>query len=363
MKSNIQIKFLTLDQMCDAKNIDWRYEHVGIDNLGFADKAKNRVYVRAGLEPELTKYLIDHELEHLFEMEGTDEDEHGIRHKKKGNVFRAIAEFIGKIIPNEISKVNSVTSNIPVLGQISQAASAADAAATAYGDTGKLMPSIIAGSQGYAGQSQDPGQYGSTTRNNDIWNQIGGAGNTFNSIQSLFGGSGAAGGSQNGYLSPNAGISFGQGAAGGETNIGSMVNPSSYSNSSNGLSGLLSLFSGVLGSGQSSQGGYKPTSSSQSFRFPDFSQQANNNPNYSGWGVYGDLPVTGSNYGQSGMESITNSRSMGGQSMMPKDIGTAQAGISAAGKDPMKGFGQQSIGGMDQMFNVSDPFGASNMMF
>lgn len=82
VRSNIEIKFLTPKEMANAKQIDWRYEHVDKDNLGFADPKKNRVYVRAGLEKELTKYLMNHELDHLFELEGTDEDAHGIRHKK-----------------------------------------------------------------------------------------------------------------------------------------------------------------------------------------------------------------------------------------------------------------------------------------
>ena len=53
MSSTIQIKFLSLEEMANAKDIDPRYENVGIENLGFADKEKNRVYVRAGLEPQL----------------------------------------------------------------------------------------------------------------------------------------------------------------------------------------------------------------------------------------------------------------------------------------------------------------------
>lgn len=84
MQSQIEIKFLTPKEMANAGSIDWRYGKVDDSNLGFADKTKNRVYVRAGLDPELTKYLINHEVSHLFELEGTDEDENGIRHKKGG---------------------------------------------------------------------------------------------------------------------------------------------------------------------------------------------------------------------------------------------------------------------------------------
>ena len=78
---NIEVRFLTPKEMANASSLDARYEHVKPDNLGFADPLKNRIFVRAGLDKDLTKYLLNHELEHLFELEGTDEDENGIRHK------------------------------------------------------------------------------------------------------------------------------------------------------------------------------------------------------------------------------------------------------------------------------------------
>lgn len=77
-----EVKFLTKSEMTKARDMDYRYEHVDDNNLGFADKSKNKIYIRAGLNTELTKYLISHEFEHLLEEEGTHEDEHGIRHKK-----------------------------------------------------------------------------------------------------------------------------------------------------------------------------------------------------------------------------------------------------------------------------------------
>lgn len=92
MQSNIEIKFLMPDELRNARNMDYRYENVDETNLGFADKVKNRIFVRAGLSEDLTKYLISHELEHLFEFEGSHEDEHGIRHKKNtiGSFFDTI---------------------------------------------------------------------------------------------------------------------------------------------------------------------------------------------------------------------------------------------------------------------------------
>ena len=52
-------------------------------SIGFADTERKAIYVRdTGIDP-LNKYLIDHELEHLFEAEGTDVDSEVpvIRHK------------------------------------------------------------------------------------------------------------------------------------------------------------------------------------------------------------------------------------------------------------------------------------------
>lgn len=52
-------------------------------SLGFADKLNNRIFVRDTGVDMLNKYLVNHEVEHLFEAEGTDEDAEvpGIRHK------------------------------------------------------------------------------------------------------------------------------------------------------------------------------------------------------------------------------------------------------------------------------------------
>lgn len=100
MYPNIEIKFLTPSQMEKAKDIDWRYEHVTKENLGFADPKKNRIYIRAGLENMLTQYLINHEMEHLFELEGTDEDVNGIRHKKffKDTIMRHIFPILMSVV-------------------------------------------------------------------------------------------------------------------------------------------------------------------------------------------------------------------------------------------------------------------------
>lgn len=57
------------------------YDGIG-DSLGFADVKRGKVFVRHTGSHELNRYLINHEIDHLVEEHPTDEDEHGIRHKK-----------------------------------------------------------------------------------------------------------------------------------------------------------------------------------------------------------------------------------------------------------------------------------------
>lgn len=77
-----RIRLLSKDEFKRASKEDARYSNVDETNLGFADPLKGEVCVLDTKCHELNKYLIDHEVEHLFEEEGTHEDEHGIRHKK-----------------------------------------------------------------------------------------------------------------------------------------------------------------------------------------------------------------------------------------------------------------------------------------
>ena len=79
-----------------------------------------------------------------------------------------IAEWIGKAIPNEVSKLNSYSdylSWIPYVGPFlsygMKIGSALDSGFTAYDDTGKFDLAIDAGIGGIQGESQDPGRYGS----------------------------------------------------------------------------------------------------------------------------------------------------------------------------------------------------------
>lgn len=52
------------------------------DSLGFYNPDLGKAYIRWTAYPELNKYLLDHEFEHMIEGDATDVDENGIRHKK-----------------------------------------------------------------------------------------------------------------------------------------------------------------------------------------------------------------------------------------------------------------------------------------
>lgn len=54
------------------------------DSLGFYNPYIKKAYIRDTGYSEVNKYLMDHEEEHMLEEHATDEDEFGIRHKKKG---------------------------------------------------------------------------------------------------------------------------------------------------------------------------------------------------------------------------------------------------------------------------------------
>lgn len=53
------------------------------DSLGFYNPYTNRIFIRHTAIPELDKYLLEHEFDHILEDKATDADENGIRHKKK----------------------------------------------------------------------------------------------------------------------------------------------------------------------------------------------------------------------------------------------------------------------------------------
>jgi len=140
MQSNIEVRFLTPEEMQNAFKMDVRYENVKRDNLGFADPVKNKVFVRAGLDADLTKYLLNHELNHLFELEGSDEDENGIRHKNSGSFWH---ELGGLFYPESNAKTVYGT---PYEGQPSGAGGVGGLLGSIFGSM--LMNALIPGMGG-----------------------------------------------------------------------------------------------------------------------------------------------------------------------------------------------------------------------
>lgn len=89
MKPVYEIKFL------GSKDFDKLPKHETngsdiSDSLGFYNPYTNRVFIRHTAIPELDKYLLQHEFDHLLEDEPTDADENGIRHKKGKKFFKEI---------------------------------------------------------------------------------------------------------------------------------------------------------------------------------------------------------------------------------------------------------------------------------
>ena len=294
MKSNIQVKFLSEEEMANAKDIDWRYEHVGADNAGFADKLNNRIYVRKGYDTELNKLLIQHELEHLFELEGTDEDEFGIRHKKKSG---GGGGFMSWLLPAVLAVVGTALGGwgLPAAG-----------VAMGLGGLGGIAGSVGATALGSGVGSMLGGATGSSMVGKPNWGQ--------NAMQGL----------QTGVT---AGIGKGLGAATGSDWIGNLSGQGA------------NLGMGMLTS-PSSRSGYSsgiPTGwTNEAPPIPDSS--------------YG--------FGQQGSESITDIGGMAGLSKKPLNPGLGQAGIAlGSGSQDMEGVGQGG-NAMDSMFNQQiDPIG------
>jgi hypothetical protein len=124
-------------------------------------------------------------------------------------------EAVGKMIPNEISKTNSLTKWIPGVNYATMPLAAVDNAATAYGDTGSWQNAVSGGVKGGMGMSSDPGQYGTPGGGKkDLWNMAGNAGNLFmpgestvsSMVDSLLAGTSGQGASQQGQSAMSPGI-------------------------------------------------------------------------------------------------------------------------------------------------------------
>ena len=123
-------------------------------SLGVADPKINTAYVRQIAHPQLQKYLIDHEFEHLIEEVPTDEFE-GVRYKNFGDSMKKVGSFA-------LPAIGIMTGN-PLL------ATAGGAAGGAL--QGGWKGGLIGGAGGFLGNKLIPGG-------------AGGLGNIFNAFKS-----------------------------------------------------------------------------------------------------------------------------------------------------------------------------------
>ena len=104
-------------------------------SLGVADPSINTAYVRHSSYPELNKYLIDHEFEHLIEEVPTDEED-GVRYKDLGGTFKKVGSFALPI-------AGALTGN-PLLAT-------AGGAAGGYLGGGNIKSTLLGGAGGFLG--------------------------------------------------------------------------------------------------------------------------------------------------------------------------------------------------------------------
>lgn len=344
MKSDIKIKFLTADEMRNAKDIDWRYENVGDDNLGFADKKKNTVYIRAGMENEFMRDTLDHELNHLFEREGTHEDEHGIRHSWLSKLFKSAVK---NITAPFTSSPTYLTPEQTAEKRARDNQSSGNWFENSYQQLLPLAIYMLTNLAGDAFGNLFGGGAGATS-------SAGGAASTmgdFGTMNAWGVGSGIGGkiigkeGANLMNIIPSAAPAIGQQAS-----------PFIQGNSSDFMNALGRLFTG------GSQGGSRTSVPTSNFQMPTQSQT----PLTTSGGSYGaGMPDTPEYFGASGMESLTNSRGMGGQTQMPLQPGLGQGGIGISGKEMSGGFNkpmEQTGQNFSQMFNPQmDEYGFNSM--
>lgn len=107
MKPVYEIKFLSSKDFDKLPVAETAGSDIS-DSLGFYNPHTNRVFIRHTAIPELDKYLLEHEFEHLLEEHPTDADENGIRHKKKKG-FASIFNFLPAVRAINAAKSGDVT--------------------------------------------------------------------------------------------------------------------------------------------------------------------------------------------------------------------------------------------------------------
>lgn len=108
MKPVYDIKFLSNEDFDALPKKETNGSDIS-DSLGFYNPFTNRIFIRHTASPDLNKYLLEHEFEHLLEDNPTDMDENGIRHKKGKKFFK---EIIGPLFTG----VNFETGKFSPLG-------------------------------------------------------------------------------------------------------------------------------------------------------------------------------------------------------------------------------------------------------
>ena len=156
-------------------------------SLGVADPKINTAYVRQIAHPQLQKYLIDHEFEHLIEEVPTDEFE-GVRYKDFGSSLKSVGKFA-----------------LPIAGMMTGNPLLATAGGAAGGALqGGWKGALAGGAGGFLGNKLMPG----------------GVGGLFNSFKSGGGNSGVLSGVRQGSNTPisttgNLGSGFGSSSGSG----------------------------------------------------------------------------------------------------------------------------------------------------
>ncbi len=114
---NIKIKILSSEEFDRLPVSETRGADVRA-SIGFADTERGKIFVRDTGVDILNKYLIDHEVEHLFEAEGTDVDEHVpvIRHKLFAAALPLLAKAGGALLGGAKAVGSGIGAGASLLG-------------------------------------------------------------------------------------------------------------------------------------------------------------------------------------------------------------------------------------------------------
>src|SRR3990167_7717627 len=151
----LEVKIVTEKEWNSLVSAGKACAHVDEESMGFADAGKGKAYVRQTYWPELNKYLIQHEFEHLLEEKGTDECVHGVRHKKffKELLAPIALPLIGGLIGGPLGAGFGTLGSVAGAG-LGAAAGGAGAAAIRGGNVGRSA--LTSGLLGAGAQALSP---------------------------------------------------------------------------------------------------------------------------------------------------------------------------------------------------------------